>query len=216
MYNNGSTQKVRGLVQVALFAAIIVVMASVPFLGYVPLGFMRATIIHIPVIIGSIILGPAKGAILGGIFGLTSLVVNTTTPNITSFVFTPFYSLGDTHGNFASLIVCFVPRILVGVVPFFVYRAFKKLLGSTPARRTICLGIAGFAGSMTNTLLVMNLIFVFFGNSYGAAKGLAADAVYPFILSVIGLQGVPEAIVATVIVALVTRPLLRFVNGKHA
>lgn len=215
MYNNGSTQKSRGLVQVALFAAIIVVMASVPFLGYIPLGFMRATIVHIPVIIGSILLGPAKGAVLGGVFGLTSLVVNTTTPNVTSFVFTPFYSVGETQGNFASLIICFVPRILVGVVPFFVYRALKKLLGTTSSvRHTICLGVAGFAGSMTNTLLVMNLIFVFFGNSYGAAKGLAADAVYPFILSVIGMQGVPEALVATVIVALVTRPLLRFVSKQ--
>ena len=67
---------------------------------------------------------------------------------------------------------------------------------------------------MTNTLLVMNLIFVFFGESYGAAKGIAADAVYPFILSIIGLQGVPEAIVATIIVALVGRPLLRFASTK--
>ena len=76
------------------------------------------------------------------------------------------------------------------------------------------LGAAGFVGSMTNTLLVMNLIFVFFGESYCAAKGIAADAVYPFILSVIGLQGVPEAIVATIIVALVGRPLLRFASSK--
>ncbi len=213
MYTHGSAQKSRGLVQVALFSAIIVVMAMVPFLGYIPLGFMRATIIHIPVILGSVLLGPKKGAVLGGVFGLTSLVTNTVSPNVTSFVFTPFYSLGDAHGNLASLIVCMVPRILVGVVPFFVYQGLKKLLGDAPRRQYLCLGAAGFVGSMTNTLLVMNLIFAFFGESYGAAKGLAADAVYPFILSLIGVQGVPEALVATLIVALVGRPLLRFAAG---
>ena len=73
---------------------------SCPILGYIPLGFTRATIIHIPVIIGSIILGPKYGAFLGFIFGLTSLVNNTFNPTVTSFVFTPFYSLGTYVGNF--------------------------------------------------------------------------------------------------------------------
>lgn len=212
MYKNGTAHDSRGLVQLALFSAIIIVMAMVPFLGYIPLGFMRATIIHIPVILGSVLLGPRKGAFLGGVFGLTSLINNTVSPNVTSFVFTPFYSLGDVHGNLSSLVICLVPRILVGVFPYFVFQGLKRLLGNT----TVSLGAAGFVGSMTNTLLVMNLIFVFFGESYGAAKGVAADAVYPFILSIIGLQGVPEAIVATIIVALVARPLLRFANGKKA
>ena len=54
------SDKVLGLVQLALFSAIIIIMAFTPFLGYIPLGFTRATIIHIPVIIGSILLGPKK------------------------------------------------------------------------------------------------------------------------------------------------------------
>ena len=48
---------VRSMIQVALFGAIIVILAFTPFLGYIPLGFTRATIIHIPVIIGSILMG---------------------------------------------------------------------------------------------------------------------------------------------------------------
>ncbi len=84
------TRTTKELVQLSLFVAIIVLMAVVPFLGYIPLGFTRATIIHIPVIIGSIILGPKYGAFLGFIFGLTSLVNNTFNPTVTSFVFTPF------------------------------------------------------------------------------------------------------------------------------
>ena len=83
-------KKVQGMIQVALFGAIIVIMAFTPFLGYIPLGFTRATIIHIPVILGSLLLGPKKGAALGAIFGLTSLINNTMNPTVTSFVFTPF------------------------------------------------------------------------------------------------------------------------------
>ena len=60
--------KTKGMAQVALFAALILVMAFTPFLGYIPLGFTRATIIHIPVIIGSLMLGPKKGAALGFVF----------------------------------------------------------------------------------------------------------------------------------------------------
>ena len=47
---------------VSLFGAIIIVMALVPFLGYIPLGFMNATLLHVPVIIASIVLGPKYGA----------------------------------------------------------------------------------------------------------------------------------------------------------
>ena len=85
----------KGLVQAALFAALIILMAMVPFLGYIPLGFTRATIIHIPVILGALVLGPKKGAFLGLIFGLTSLINNTMNPTVTSFVFSPFYSLSE-------------------------------------------------------------------------------------------------------------------------
>ena len=107
----------RDMVQVALFAALIVALAFLPFIGYIPLGFTKATTIHIPVIIGSILLGPQKGAVLGGVFGLTSLINNTLYPTATSFVFSPFYSAGAFKGGWASLIICFVPRILVGVTP---------------------------------------------------------------------------------------------------
>lgn len=77
------------------------------------------------------------------------------------------------------------------------------------------LGAAGLAGSLTNTLLVMNLIFVFFKDAYATANNVATEAVYGFILSIIGINGVPEAIVAAIITAFVGRALLksRIVTG---
>ena len=60
---NTASAKTLELVQLALLGALIVVLAFTPFIGYIPLGVTRATIIHIPVIIGSLMLGPKKGAI---------------------------------------------------------------------------------------------------------------------------------------------------------
>lgn len=207
--NTSSDSKSRtlGMVQTALFAALIIILAFTPFLGYIPLGFTRATIIHIPVIIGSLILGPKKGACLGFVFGLTSLINNTINPTVTSFVFSPFYSLGEVEGGIGSVIICFVPRILVGVVPFFVYKALHKLAKKNEAGNLLALGIAGMSGALTNTLLVMNMIFLFFKDAYANANGVATDAVYSFILSIIGINGVPEAIVAAILVALVVKAL---------
>ena len=189
--------QIKGMTQMALFAAVIVLMAFVPFLGYIPLGFTRATIIHVPVIIGSLMLGPKKGAALGFVFGLTSFINNTMNPTVTSFVFTPFYSLGEYSGGIGSLIICFIPRVLVGVVPYYVYKGVKALTRSEKVSSPGLI-LAGMSGALVNTLLVMNLIFVFFRDAYAKANGVAESTVYTFILSVIGINGVPEAIVAAV------------------
>lgn len=200
-----------GMVQTALFAALIVALSFLPFIGYIPLGFTNATTIHIPVILGSILLGPKRGAVLGGVFGLTSLINNTLYPKVTSFVFTPFFSGGVAEGGIGSLVICFVPRILVGVVPYYVY----KFLSRRDRRRPLALAVAGFAGSLTNTLLVMNLIYLLFGEQWASAQGKASEFLYGVILGVIGVNGVPEAIVAALLTMLVGGGLLRAGMGRR-
>lgn len=194
------TSKTTELVQTALFSAIIIIMAYVPYMGYIPLGFMNATIIHIPVILGALFLGPRKGVFLGFLFGLTSLLKNTFSPNLTSFVFSPFYTAGGVSGGVKSLIICFVPRILIGVVSYYIFAAVIRLGKGHKASKSLAFIAAGLAGAITNTLLVMHGIYFLFGSSYAAAKEVAENALYGLILSVIGMQGVPEAIVAAIIV----------------
>lgn len=200
-------QNTRSMVQTAIFGAIIIIMAFTPFLGYIPLGFTRATIIHIPVILASLLLGPKKGAALGFLFGLTSFINNTTNPTITSFVFTPFYNLGEFEGGFGSVIICFLPRILVGILPYYIYKLIKKIDKKPVSSWGLI--IAGVTGSMVNTLLVMNLIFMFFREDYAAANGVTVKVVYGFILSIITINGVPEAIVAGVLVFFIGRILMK-------
>ena len=217
--NNSTMQKPAGsrystmsMVQVAIFGAIIFIMAFTPFLGYIPLGVTRATIIHIPVIIASLLMGPKKGSVLGFVFGLTSFINNTINPTATSFVFTPFYSVGEISGGIGSIIICFVPRILIGIVPYYVYRLALRFVSEDTRRKGVSgigLVLAGISGALVNTLLVMNLIFVFFREAYAQANDVASSAVYTFILSVIGINGVPEAIVAGILTLCIGKVLLK-------
>lgn len=190
------------LVQLALLTAIIFVLANTP-LGYIKLPIIQATTVHIPVIIGAVLLGVKGGAFLGGVFGLTSLINNTMAPTITSFVFSPFVS-----GSAWSIVVCFVPRILVGVVAAIVFNAIYKAVN----KESIALIVAGFAGSMTNTILVMGGIYAIFGQSYAEAKGIAFDTLFKVILTVVGVNGVPEAIVAAILTLAIVKPLRKVIN----
>ena len=93
-------------------------------------------------------------------------------------------------------------------MPYYVYRLFDKIGKDYPKKQTLALGMAGLTGSLTNTLLVMNLIYVLFGESYAAVQNVSVKSLYGVILSVILVNGIPEAIVAVCVVTLVTRTLL--------
>jgi uncharacterized membrane protein len=205
--------KSRKIAIMGMFSAIIFLLAFTP-IGFIQLPFIKATIIHIPVIIGSILLGVKFGAALGFLFGVTSLINNTMAPALSSFVFSPLIPIPTTSsGSPFALIVCFVPRILVGVFPYLVYSGLKKLLKNK--MEIISLTISGVVGSLTNTLLVMHLIFFLFRDSYAEVRNIAFDAVYGVILSIIAVNGIPEAIVAGIFTAAVCIPLM-IVQKKQA
>ncbi len=202
-----TNQKTTRMVQIALLAGVEILLAFTP-LGYIPVGPVRATTVHIPVILGGILLGPAAGGILGGVFGLTSILINTLTPTVTSFVFTPFYSLGNTHGNLWSLCIAMIPRILIGVVAGWVFRLLMRL----QKNGSLAAAVAGFLGSMTNTILVMGGIYLFFGPAYAEARGIAYSTLIGVIGGVISFNGVIEAAAATAIsipLAAVLRKIVR-------
>lgn len=201
-----TSAKTRNMVLTAVIAAIIILMAFVPYIGYINLVVIKATLIHVPVIIGSVILGPKKGAFLGFIFGLTSLINNTFNPSLLSFAFSPFYS----GGNLWSLVICFVPRILVGVVPYFVFKGLMKLGNNKKPMEYVALPVAGAVGALVNTLLVMNLIYFCFAGQFAAVKNIALSAVYDVIIGIIFANGVPEAIVGAVLTLALGKVLLHF------
>lgn len=201
----GKKTDVKLLAQMALLTALMLVLAFTP-LGYIPLGFMNATTMHIPVILGACLLGPKMGGILGGIFGVTSVIRATMTPNITSFVFTPFYSFNpEFHGSWMSLVVAILPRVLIGVIAGW---AFILLMKLTRGSQVIALPLAGFIGSMTNTIGVMGLIYLLFGEQYAIAGGTDPALLLKVIMGVVGLNGVPEAVIAAILTLAVGKVLL--------
>ena len=194
----------------AMFLAILILLAVTP-LGFIPIGPINATTMHIPVIIASIVLGPRLGAFLGGTFGLISMIRSTVVQTPLSFVFSPFIPvIGTDHGSLKALLIAFIPRILIGVVPYFVFKGMQKLFKNKA--NTVCLFIAGLAGSLVNTILVMNMIYFLFQQDYAQVIGKNINAVYSAVLAVIFTSGVPEAIVAGLATAGVCSVLLRLIR----
>lgn len=206
-------KKVFDMSLAGIFTAIIITMSVVPFLGYIPLGFMNATIIHVPVIIGALLLGPKYGAYLGLVFGTTSLIKATLMPNATSFVFSPFVTIGGYSGNMWSVVISIVPRVLIGVAAYYVYELVMRFVHEKKGGQTIALWMAGIAGSMTNTLLVMNGIYFFFGKSYAAASNKIVARIYDIILATIVGFGVPEAILAGFLATVIVKVLFKIKNN---
>lgn len=212
---NSSKKKYQKLVLTGLFIAIIFLLAFTP-IGYIQLPLIKATLVHVPVILGAILLGPQYGAILGFSFGLTSLISNTTAPTLLSFAFTPAVNVpGSASGSILSLIICFVPRILVGIVPYYIYQLFQKLFKQNKKGQFVSLAMGGIIGAFTNTALVMGLIYVLFRNAYAAAKGISVSAVAGVVLGVVGTNGVMEAIVAAVLVTALGKALLPFMKKNN-
>lgn len=210
---NQKTTDVKLLAQMALLVALELVLAFTP-LGYIPLGFMNATTMHIPVILGACLLGPKMGGVLGAVFGVTSVIRATITPNLTSFVFTPFYSFSpEFSGNWTSLIVAIVPRILIGVIAGLVFRLIMRV---SHDKQTIALPVAGFIGSMVNTIGVMGLIYLLFGEQYAAAGGQSFDLLLKVIMGVVCINGVPEALIAAVLTLAVGKVLIGIFGRRGA
>ena len=178
-------------------------LANTP-LGMIQLPIIKATTVHIPVIIGAIVLGPKAGAILGATFGVCSLISNTYAPTLLSFAFSPFMSTTGLVGAAKAVWISVGCRIFIGVVAGWLWTGLKKLKCPSILGYAIC----GFAGSMTNTIMVMGSIYLLFAQQYAEAKQVAVSAVYGLVMGTVTASGIPEAICATILVTMITKALV--------
>ncbi len=183
----------------ALMGAILLILMFTP-LGYIPVGVLRITTMHIPVILTACILGVKEGMMMGCLFGISSVVINTINPTITSFVFSPFIEVGGIHGNGYSLLIALVPRILIGLVAGFIYKKYQNKLG---------LSFAAFLATLTNTILVLGGIYILFGTSYASSRGIAYELLKNVMLTTVFTNGLLEALVAIVVCNIVVPKLKR-------
>lgn len=204
-----SNAKTKQLVLLALFSAIEIVLMVTP-LGYIPIGPVRATTLHIPVILAGILLGRKNGAAIGLVFGLTSLIINTIQPTATSFVFSPFITMGEYSGNIFSLLIALGPRILLGYLSGLTYDLLSKRIQNKNTKVII----TALLNTIMHTLLVMGLIYFCFGSAYAAARGIVFDELILVIYGIITTNGVLEAILAAIIVVAIVKALSPLVQER--
>ena len=185
--------------------ALIIMMTIVPNLGYIHTPWLKITLIHIPVILISMLFGTKMGIFMGLLFGFSSFISNTFNPSVLSFVFTPFYKLGDIGGGVASIIICFIPRLLLGVLSGTL--ASKNL-------NKVKLFISGFFLTLFHTITVLSLIYIFYNNEYASVMKLASNGVIKALMIIVGVNGIPEAITAGILLTFMYKPLLRFVKNR--
>lgn len=197
----------RYLTSVALMAAVVILLANTP-LGMIQLPIIKATTVHIPVILGAILLGPGAGAILGAVFGLCSMVSNTMVPTLLSFAFSPFMSMTGIGGALKALWISVGCRIMIGVLSGWLWIFLKRLRVDPMA----ALPITGFVGSMVNTVFVMGSIYLLLAREYAQVKSVAVDAVWGLIMATVTGSGVPEAIAAAILITALGKVLLKSVS----
>lgn len=182
------------MVLLGMLSAIIIIQTTVPFLGYIPIGPLSLTIIQITVITAAIVLGTKEGAIVGGIWGIITFIRAFVAP---TSVIAPIV--------FTNPLVSVLPRILIGVVAAYV---FHRLL-SRKLNETVRMSIAGVLGSLTNTILVLGFIYVFYGEPYANFLKLDMEQLLPALLTIVATNGITEAILSGVLTPIISKPLLR-------
>ncbi|MBW9156066.1 ECF transporter S component [Clostridium tagluense] len=171
--------KTNQLTTIGMLSAICVVLGLTGY-GFIPLPGAKATIMHIPVIIGSIIGGPMVGMTIGLIFGIFSIMQNIMAPNILSFAF-------------INPLVSVLPRVLIGFTSYYVYNlSFIK-------KDSLKIGLATVIGSLTNTLGVLTMIYILYAAKFAVSKGIDPSIAAKTIYGIAVINGVPEAIIATII-----------------
>lgn len=186
----------RRLVLLGVLCAILLIMSFTP-LGYLTIGPLAISLNMIPVAIAAVALGPVEGAILGGLFGITSFLqcvgIGGTSPmGVILFEISPVL----------AFIQRFVPRVLAGLLSGWAYKLAARLLGHTAAGF-----ITGFCAALLNTVLFMTALVVLFGSTQYVQELIGGRNIIVFMCAFVGINAVVEMLAATFIVGFVAKAL---------
>jgi uncharacterized membrane protein len=202
----------RYMATLAMLCGVLLVMGMTG-IGFIPLPVIKATTMHIPVILGAVLLGPKAGAVLGCVFGLCSVWANTTTPGLLSFAFSPFMTNEGFIGAVKSVWIAVGCRTLFGYLAGWIYQGANRLL----KKDYLALPVCGVISTILHTVLVMGSIYLLLAQQYAEAKNVALSAVFGLVMGTVTASGIPEAIVAAVLVTVIGKPLMKlFVNKQKS
>ena len=195
----------RFLAQLALLIAIQVVMRLLG-LGRVPIGPLNMSFLTLPIAIGAMLMGPLTGAILGGVFGLFSLWdAISGAGGMTSFVF--------QNKPVSTVILCVGMRILMGVCCGLIFKVVSKL---DRDEKTWSYFVGALSAPLLNTIFFMGyIILMFYNTEYIQNLVATKGALNPlhFVVLLVGVQGLIEAVSVAIIGGILTKVLSKVVNN---
>lgn len=170
----------RNMVYYGVIMALIIVMSAVPFLGFIQIPPISITIVHIPVIIGTILFGWKAGILFGLTFGLSSLFVAMTRGAATDLLF-------------INPLISVVPRVIFGALIYPIYRLFEKIQSS----EALSIGLTGFIASVLHSVLVLSAIYILLSNQAG--NGIEGSVFQNVLAAVLSINITLEAALSTII-----------------
>lgn len=182
---------------IAMLVAILIIQTFVPILGYIPLGPIDVTIVHITVILAAVLFGSRTGLLIGMSWGILSMIRAYIQP-------TPFNIV------FLNPLISVVPRLLVGWISGLLFEWLSK---KTSGRWIYSL--TALVGTALNTILVLGGIYLFAGETYAEALGIPISALLGALGAVVVTNGIIEIIASMVILPVVAVPLGGFVQRKN-
>ena len=192
------------LAQIALLIAIELVMRLLG-LGSVPIGPLNMSFLTLPIAIGAMIIGPLAGGVLGGVFGVLSLWDAISGRSaMTNFFF--------QESPVSTVVLCVVMRILMGVGCAYVFKAFSKL---DRDEKTWSYFVGAISAPLLNTIFFMGYILLaFYSTSFVQNLVASKGAVNPihFVILLVGVQGLIEAVSVCIIGGILTKVLSKVVK----
>ena len=192
-----ATEKTRRLVQMSILIAIMLILAFTP-LGYLKVGAIDITFMTIPVVVGAILLGPASGAVLGGVFGLTSF--------IQCFGLSTFGEALLNINPFLTFLVCMVPRVLMGYLSGLIF----QLLHRGGKTKILSFAVSSLSGAVLNTVFFVTMLMLLFGSSDYMMSMRGGIGLLSFLAAFVGINGLVEAIVAFILGTAISKALVQF------
>lgn len=182
------------MVFMGLFTAIIFLLGLTP-IGYLKVGVIEITFLTVPVILGAILFGAKAGAFLGLMFGVTSF--------IQCFGMSAFGATLMGINPLFTAIVCIVSRVLMGWLTGLIFSGFEKK-GKT--KGVFAFGFTSLCGALLNTIFFVGLLILCFWNTE-FIQSIAGGDIMKFLVAIVGLNGVVEAIVVTILGAAISKVL---------
>lgn len=199
MSKTAKTAKILRLTQLSVLVALLLIFGFTN-IGYIKIGVIEITLNIIPVAVGAIVLGPSAGAICGTVFGLTSFWQAVSGMSA-------FGAMLVNVSPLLTFVLCFVPRILEGLLTGYIFKGLSKVSKSN----SIPCAVSGLACPVLNTLMFVGMFILLFGKTdvfaslYGQS---AASNIVAFFAWFVGLNGVVEAIAGFVIATAISKALL--------